>query len=267
MNERTIIFGTVLIGCALIVLYIHRSKSRKYTGNGAVTSNVKSNDNPYMYSWWDSHPKNTYLDAVRQSMSSTANKIFNRKNFIGKGPSDTLVSDASNSVITQDDIVNYVTEYDKITDQGVTTEIDPADTYSITNNFNDPTNDQNVDNVQYNLFANPDENNYEVLTSKQLYEKSESPSIVDLPFQFQEVTYYLDDDSSTTYATPRDSINSSENIDPSLTDGVVYFPDNNDINNQNLFDIMRETINDRASNTQSVFLENSMLDDSVFVAR
>lgn len=266
------IIGIVIAGCILVVLYarkknyslpssltggraFHAAHSAKSPPKPAVKPVIVKTDN----SWWKPNP-NSYLDAIKKSINYT-----NPANMSGKGPTDSLVVDASQNVITQDDIANYVTEYENITDQSVTSAIDPASGYDASSDFNDPKNSiQTSDNVQYNLFANPDENNFEVITSKQLYDKSEYPAIVDDQFQNHDVTYYMDDSTNVTYATPRDSINNSENIDPSLTDGIVYFPENNDINNQNLFDLIRETINDRATNTQSVFLENSVMDDSVF---
>lgn len=268
MDAKLIVIGTIIVGCLIVVLFAY--KKMTYTGNGPTqNSNIFSklwssiyghgpvpNKQP-MPTWWNNVPKNqtrhdSYLNAVRQSMNS-----------VGNGPADSLVM--ASDAITQDDIQNYVTDNPPITDDGVTSIIDPADVYDISSDFNDPNNaDPSNDNTPYNLYANPDNNNYEVITSKQLYDQSEYPDILDEPYQTQEVTYSLDDLTNNTYATPRDSINNSENIDPSLTDGVVYYPDNTDVNNQNLFDLIRTSIDDRVNTTQSVYLENSVMDDSVF---
>lgn len=258
MNEKVLIIVTVGVGSLILILYMYRKQ--RQTSLAANSTGSGSPPRRDMPAWWElkNTNKNSYLDAVKNTMMD-ASKLT------GKGPADVIVQDSSNNVITQDDLSNYATSYDPITDQGVTSIIDPSYSYDISADLNDPrNNDQIPDNIQYNLFANPDENNYEVITSKQLYDKSEYPSVVDDQFQMKDVTYYLDDTNSTTYAIPRDSINNSENIDPSLTDGVIYFPDNTDVNNENLFSLIRDSINDRVNNSSSTFLDNSIMDDAVF---
>lgn len=280
MDTKLVIIGTIIVGGLLVILYAYRSHvgygeptnrtnilqrawAALYNKRGGSTRMTSSSSaTTTQRPWWNNQQqqqmmpvRNSYLDSVRANISKV----------VGTGAADALVMTSSNDVITQDDITNYVTEYDRITDDGVIGTIDPADTYDISSDFNDPNNTIITgDDTPYNLYANPDDNNYEVITSKQLYEQSEYPSIIDQPFQSQEVTYSLDDISNNTYAIPRDSINNSENIDPSLTDGVVYYPDNTDVNNQNLFDLIRTSIDDRINTTQSVYLENSVMDDSVF---
>lgn len=259
MNEKVLIIATIGIGSLLVIFYMYR-KNKQLVTLASTSTGSGTPPRRQMPPWWELQNinKNSYLDAVKKTMTDASN-------LSGKGPADVIVQDASNNIITDDDLQNYAAKYEPITDQGVTSIIDPAYSYDLSADLNDPrNNDQISDNVQYNLFANPDENNYEVITSKQLYDKSEYPAIVDDQFQSKDVTYNLDDNNVTTYAVPRDSINNSENIDPSLTDGVVYFPDNNDINNQNLFDLIRDSINDRINNTSSTFLDNSIMNDTVF---
>lgn len=266
MVNKIIIICTCIVSIVLIYFWLIKKYYLKVTGYG------QDNSPPSKLKWWEIAPEhNKYLERLTSEIKpnpmykypNMVNKILNKT---GSGPLDTLVTDASNNVITQDDITNYVSDFTKIRDESVIQQVDTAEAYNLSNDFSDPNNADPVyagDNVQYNLYANPDENNYEVITSKQLYDKSEYPMLYDEAFQSKDVTLNVDDNQNVVPVT-RDSINNTDNIDPAYTDGYVYYQQNDDVNQQNLYSLIQSSINDRIASTQSVYLDNNVLDDSVF---
>lgn len=258
MLNKIVIIITCCLALLVVVYYWIYKKYYSSSGYGDIKQDNKKK-------WWETPVNNT------NSYINNFNKILNDKKssllkLSGNGPTDSLVQNASINQITDDDLNNYITEYEKIRDQSVVEQIDPQDKYDQSAEFNDPNNADPVassDNVQYNLYANPDENNYEVITSKQLYEQSEYPIIYDKYYQNKDVNLYIDDNQSILPVT-RDSINSTNNIDPAYTDGNIYYPSNDDINTNNLYNLIQSSIDDRIANTQSVYLDNNVLDDSVF---
>jgi hypothetical protein len=258
MHGKSVIVITVILGCLLIVYFLYKSKKLTHlTGYGPSSSSVNRPSSSGNMNHKDDNPT-SYLEAIKRNYMNQVAKSVK-----GSGADDLVINGASNTVLTDEDIDNYSITYTPVGDIGVTKVIDPGEQYDKSSSFNDPNNSPQNDNVQYNLYASPDENSYETITSKQLYNESEYPAVVDRAYQTEDFTYYLDDNSNILNI-PRDSINKSEKIDPALTDGIIYYPSNDDVNNQNLLNIMKETLDDRASNTSPVYLQNNVLDTAVF---
>jgi len=262
MLLKILIVGVVVAVSSFIVYMIYRyyRSGSGQTGNGNDiysntnlpikhihnNSNFNRNFNDSKQNWWETSIKNNN------------NKLLYKS---GSGP-DVVIDNSSQNTITQDDIDNYVSSYELIKDTPLLNDItdDKIENTNVKSEFNDKDPTNSSDNIQYNLFATPDENKFEIVTSKNLYDQSEFPLIVDNSYKTTDKIYHIDENSNviTSYSK---SINETQGIDPSMTDGYVYFPSQDNLNNQNLINIQKEILDNRVNNTSPIFLENSILNE------
>jgi hypothetical protein len=256
MLLKLIIIGSVVTVTAIIGIYVYYKYSRNNSvgtgynsqSNDFVTlkniqnnSNFNQNFNDNKLNWWD--------DSKNNLLSKSGNG------------QDIVLNKSSQDLITKDDIDNYVSSYDNVNDSPVLNNVSDDINYNtLKSEFNDLDPTKSSDNIQYNLFATPDENKFEVVTSKNLYDKSEYPLIIDNSYKKYDEIYNIDDNSNNITGYSK-SINETQGIDPSMTDGYVYFPSQDDLNNQNLINIQKEIIDNRANNTSSIFLDNNLLNE------
>lgn len=262
MVYKFIIIGTCIIAFILFYYWAVKKYYINKSGSG-IEPPPKPKETQPKVKWWEMkldpskylnnyNLQNTHLPNIKSILKKT-----------GTGLNDSSIQQSSVNTITNDDLDNYVSSYDKIRDQSVIEDIDPSAEYDISSDLNSTDPSLYLDNTQYGLYISPDDSNYEIVTSKQLYEQSDFPILYDQQYQAKDVTLYIDDNQNILPVS-RDSINSTDNIDPAYTDGNVYYPANDDINTDNLYSLIKSSINDRIESTQSVYLENNMLDDSVF---
>jgi hypothetical protein len=260
MLLKILIVGVVVTVSSVIVYMIYRyyRSGSGQTGNG---NDIYSNTNlPIKYIHNNSNFNRNFNDSKQNwwetSMKNNTNKLLSKS---GSGP-DAMVENSSQNTITQDDIDNYVSSYELIKDSPLLNDITDDEIDNSKSEFNDIDPTKASDNIQYNLFATPDENKFEIVTSKNLYDQSEFPLIVDNAYKTSDEIYHIDENSNmiTSYSK---SINETQGIDPSMTDGYVYFPSQDNLNNQNLINIQKEIIDNRVNNTSPVFLENNILNE------
>lgn len=237
------------------------------------TYRVSSSETPHYSKWVDQSESST---GTGGSDSDDHNREHpgqyeHDKKVLDKSGGENLDFDEKHNkdTITAADIENYITTYEKlkqgtIGDSVGATAVENVDTMVDFNNKTETDPTAYNDNIQYNLLASPDENNFETITAKDMYNKSEFPVLLDKSFHTSDKVVYLDDNSQIVAHTANISINEKENIDPANTDGTVYYPFQDDRNSENLLSMIRESINNRANDTSPTFLENSMLDQTEF---
>jgi hypothetical protein len=265
MLLKILIVGAVVAVSSVIVYMIYRYYKNNQSGSGQTgngndiysntnlpikhihnSSNFNRNFNDNNQNWWETSVKNN------------TNKLLSKS---GSGP-DAVIDNSSQNTITQDDIDNYVSSYELIKDTPLLNDItdDDIEHAKSKSEFNDVDPAKSSDNIQYNLFGGGGGGKFEIVTSKNLYDQSEFPLIVDNSYKTADEIYHIDENSNviTSYSK---SINETQGIDPSMTDGYVYFPSQDNLNNQNLINIQKEILDNRVNNTSPLFLENSILNE------
>lgn len=238
MIIKVIVIGVSIVGGILIVSYIVRSL---YGGGPEMTRIVSppTTLKTKIDKWWE----------TPAFKSGLGNDYMKKRSVQGSGPT----VDETGMVHYNDNIDESLLSLSDVDSERITfsdkSSVDPV-TYE--------------GNVAYSLFQYPDSNKYEVITSRDFYDMVDYPLIKDESYASPESFAFSEMELPPKVQV---SINSSQNIDPAMTDGVVYYPATDDINNQNLLSMMKGVLEDREKDTSSVFLENNVLDSADFFIR